>query len=583
MLLGGETTKRIRMKAMWRGVIVLAIGLLMLGENGQAALLPRELQRQEVIFLLDSSQSMLESDPLRLIPETALEMCAILPGRYSVGLYSYNDGAVQLQPLAGLSRLPVNPLQGIAYSGFTNTGAAMKQAADAFHTGEDTACSIVIVTDGEIMLPTNEETLISVKAFQEAMSVCREKGIKVYMLALGGKQATPQANIYASDITYAVAPDAASVPAMGAKLLGENWKIGRILRTADSSGKVDLSLPVPAAALRHLRIVLHKQPEDTADGGVLSGQDAGHEIYDGQALKIFDVKNPSANLSLSGLKSGKQAELFPQLTARLETEVSQNEESQKVILRITPYTVEGDRQSLVADDSFTGKDIPVWIDDDYYTGTVQDGSILVELPDNFQGASVILPAFSHWGWNVDCEPAAAEAYGAEKKQQVPAYGWVLAIGGGSILLLAGLFAALRMKTYKQQKRRNPIPQPRASWKERYVGELTIRDIRTRSGVDHRVRVLNLYRYVEHTAMPLRKIFRECELPDTLPELDGLGLHPGKKGIWLDNDSKATVLKDGELILKGNSCFMGFDEPVQLAFGDGQLSMTMVLKDLKPHS
>lgn len=583
MLLGGETTKRIRMKAMWRGVIALAIGLLMLGEDGQAASLPRELQRQEVIFLLDSSQSMLESDPLRLIPETALEMCAILPGRYSVGLYSYNDGVVQLQPLAGLSRLPVNPLQGIAYSGFTNTGAAMKQAADAFHTGDDTACSIVIVTDGEIMLPTNEETLISVKAFQEAMSVCREKGIKVYMLALGGKQATPQANIYASDITYAVAPDAASVPAMGAKLLGENWKIGRILRTADSSGKVDLSLPVPAAALRHLRIVLHKQLEDTADSGVLSGQDAGHEIYDGQALKIFDVKNPSANLSLSGLKSGKQAELFPQLTARLETEVSRNEESQKVILRITPYTVEGDRQSLVADDSFTGKDIPVWIDDDYYTGTVQDGSILVELPDNFQGASVILPAFSHWGWNVDCEPAAAEAYGAEKKQQVPAYGCVLAIGGGSILLLAGLFMALRMKTYKQQKRRKPIPQPRASWKERYVGELTIRDIRTRSGVDHRVRVLNLYRYVEHTAMPLRKIFRECELPDTLPELDGLGLHPGKKGIWLDNDSKATVLKDGELILKGTSCFMGFDEPVQLAFGDGQLSMTMVLKDLKPHS
>ena len=110
MLLGGETTKRIRMKAMWRGIIALAIGLLMLGEDGQAASLPKELQRQEVIFLLDSSQSMLESDPLRLIPETALEMCAILPGRYSVGLYSYNDGVVQLQPLAGLSRLPVNPL-----------------------------------------------------------------------------------------------------------------------------------------------------------------------------------------------------------------------------------------------------------------------------------------------------------------------------------------------------------------------------------------------------------------------------------------------------------------------------------------
>ena len=98
-----------------------------------------------------------------------------------------------------------------------------------------------------------------------------------------------------------------------------------------------------------------------------------------------------------------------------------------------------------------------------------------------------------------------------------------------------------------------------------------------------MRVLNLYRHLEHTALPLRRLFHECQLPDTLPGLDGLSVHPGKAGIWLDNDSQATLLKDGELILRGTSCFMGYDEPVQLSFGDEQLALTMVLKDLKPQT
>lgn len=203
--------------------------------KGDAAL-PRELQRQEIIFLVDSSQSMLDSDPLRLIPEAALEMCAVLPTNYLVGLYSYSDEVRQLQPLAGLSRLPASALQGMAYAGYTNTGAAMKNAAAALSADGDMARSIVIITDGEIMLPTSEKTLTSVKAFQEAMNVCREQGIKVYMLALGGKQTTPQANIYASDITYAAAAEAAAVPAVGAAMMEANWPVGRIKRTADTGG-----------------------------------------------------------------------------------------------------------------------------------------------------------------------------------------------------------------------------------------------------------------------------------------------------------------------------------------------------------
>ena len=63
-----------------QGIVLLVICIFMLGCRAEASL-PKDLQRQEVIFLIDSSQSMMESDPLRLIPETVLEMCAALfPG-----------------------------------------------------------------------------------------------------------------------------------------------------------------------------------------------------------------------------------------------------------------------------------------------------------------------------------------------------------------------------------------------------------------------------------------------------------------------------------------------------------------------
>ena len=561
--------------------MILVIGMLMLGCRSQASGLPSTLQRQEIIFLLDSSQSMQESDPLRLIPETVLQMCAIMPSRYAVGIYTYSDGVKLLQPLAGLSRLPVAPLQGINYAGYTNTGAAMEKAVETFSADGEVNRSIVIISDGEIMLPTSEQTLASVKSFQEGMADCRKAGIKVYMLALGGKQATPQANSYASDITYEIAPDVAAVPVLGEKMLMDNWPVGKILRRADASGKVDLSLPVPTAAIRHLRVVVRKTFGD-GTGGRLEGKDTGHEVCDGTSGRIFDIKNPSDNLTLRELKPGEQAELFPQLEAELTVETIHEEETNKVMVKIVPRTVDGEGQSLLVDDYWNGKEIPVWMDDDYYVGTVQGDGIWVEVPSDWQGSSVILPVFSEWGWNVDCKPVAIAGL-AQAEAQDSAYVVVLAVGGCGVLLLLGLFGALRLKTYHKEQQRKPIPQPRAKWQEHYVGELTIRDIRTRSGLDRRVRVINLYRHLERIALPMRQIFHECQLPDTLPGLDGLGLHPGKKGIWLDNDSQATILKEGELVLRGTSCFMGYDEPIKLSFGDAQLSMTLVLKDLKPQS
>lgn len=561
----------------------------MLGCRGQAAgqisAMPQELQRQEVVFLLDASQSMVEADPLRLMPETALEMSAILPANCSVGIFAYSDQVSLLQPLAGLSRLPAASLAGMAYGGYTNTGAAMQQAVAAFPQDGAATRSIVIVTDGEIMLPTSEQTVASVKAFQEAMAVCRERGIRVYVLALGGSQTTPQANIYASDITYATATDMAAVPAVGAALLEKEWAIGRSERVADASGKVNLSLPVPASALRHLRLLVRKA-EGAATAAKLTGQDSGHQVYDGPALKIWDIKNPAVGLSITGLAPGQRVEIYPQLTADLQAEVVTDEEKQAQ-LRLSLRTVDGDQQSLLTDESLAGKEIAVWLDNDYYPGFVRDGSIWVELPQGWQGAEIILPVFSDWGWNVDCTPAAVTVSAPARKneQAVLSLPLMLAGGGAGVLVLVGLFAAVRLKSRRQQRQKRPLPQPQENpaWPERYVGELNIRDIRTRSGRDHRVRVLNLYRHLEHTALPLRRLFHECQLPDTLPGLDGLSVHPGKGGIWLDNDSRATLLKDGELVLRGTSCFMGYDEPVQLSFGDEQLALTMVLKDLKPQT
>ena len=303
------------------------------------------------------------------------------------------------------ARLPVAPLQGINYAGYTNTGAAMKKAVETFSADGEVNRSIVIISDGEIMLPTSEQTLASVKSFQEGMADCRKAGIKVYMLALDSKQATPQANSYASDITYEIAPDVVAVPVLGEKMLMDNWPVGKILRRADASGKVDLSLPVPAAAIRHLRVVVRKTFGD-GTGGRLEGKDTGHEVCDGTSGRIFDIKNLGDNLTLRELKPGEQADLFPQLEAELTVETIHEEETNKVMVKIVPRTVDGEGQSLLADDYWNGKEIPVWMDDDYYVGTVQGDGILVEVPSDWQGSRVILPVFSEWGWNVDCKPVA---------------------------------------------------------------------------------------------------------------------------------------------------------------------------------
>ena len=137
---------------------------------------------REYIFLLDKSYSMNDSDPQKRAPLAIKAMLGFLKEDDKAAVYAFGTDIEELYPFSFVKNQP--NLAEINYEGYTNTGKAAKTAFNALKGESDPKKSVVIVTDGEIMMPTKEGTLISAQEFAAAMEGFSREKIPVYVFTL---------------------------------------------------------------------------------------------------------------------------------------------------------------------------------------------------------------------------------------------------------------------------------------------------------------------------------------------------------------------------------------------------------------
>ncbi len=139
----------------------------------------------EVVFLLDASNSMNAQDKNRLAMDAIRQMAYSLPSDYRTGLVAYNtEIQVKSDALGGKEDLE-NQMEEVAYTGYTNAGEGLAQAMELFSGGDGTSRNIVMISDGEITMKKKEDTEKSRIKFVEAAQLAKEKGVKVYIIAIG--------------------------------------------------------------------------------------------------------------------------------------------------------------------------------------------------------------------------------------------------------------------------------------------------------------------------------------------------------------------------------------------------------------
>lgn len=146
-----------------------------------------ESEKTSVVFLIDCSGSMVTNDPKREVLSSVSGMIEYFPSDYEVGFVGFSSDIVLEVPLMSFSHdiefdFLKKELQSIQYNGYTNAGLGLSTAVELLRDVEGEK-HIILVSDGEILLPSQNGTVESQVLFRD--TALESEDVSLHILALG--------------------------------------------------------------------------------------------------------------------------------------------------------------------------------------------------------------------------------------------------------------------------------------------------------------------------------------------------------------------------------------------------------------
>lgn len=161
--------------------------LLLISAQARIAVCAQEEQKQsrEVIVVMDCSKSMEDVDSQYLVYDFVRGLAASLPMNCEMGFVAYNNEVCAALRSEAATRRSIRRWTG------SSTGSMEMRARDSkrqWHcSGQSDRKSMILISDGEIMMDTDQGTEESASAFSQTVSAARNKGIEIDVLAIGEK------------------------------------------------------------------------------------------------------------------------------------------------------------------------------------------------------------------------------------------------------------------------------------------------------------------------------------------------------------------------------------------------------------
>lgn len=148
-----------------------------------------EQEPVSLVFLIDLSGSMNKNDQQREVLNSISLMIPLLPSHYQVGVIGYHSDIQIETPLLNASigeniEKLQQTLQSAQYTSYSNAGLGLTHSVDLLRefSGEK---HMIMVCDGEILLPSESATSTSEEQFQTAILEGNNADISLHVLALG--------------------------------------------------------------------------------------------------------------------------------------------------------------------------------------------------------------------------------------------------------------------------------------------------------------------------------------------------------------------------------------------------------------
>ncbi len=546
----------------------------------------------DVVVVLDCSKSMEDVDTGYAAFDFAQMLSAVLPRDYRVGVVAYRDEVCVSQPLGSSHAMIERALKETEYTSYGNAGAGMAAAVELFDDAAS-AKRIILVSDGEIMMKTEEETQESVDLFSQAVGDAGRDGIAVDVVALG-PQIEEGHTVYAAAGStggqlYELA-DGEELGDFAQELLFEQWqlKASHIGQINGLSG--ELSVKLPDCLMSKARIVLLGSQQN--ENMTLSCEADRINLSKGRNYTVIELLNPSADEVKIQMNADVPMDVSAYLTAEydfdLSADYSYTQETQTAELCLKVMNLNG--QDMLEGHLKDGG-VQMYLDGEQQTCRIVNDSLRVSKRYVNDATANLRIAFDglYGNYYGDAEET-VEITVPIVEEEPPGIDWFFwsVIGIFVLALLIIVYLAYRQRKRTAGNRKfieesRMLPRETLNRKNGFNGKLQIYVIRSKDEVDYPPESINLFARCNREILTLEWLLDTCNLPLNLRGAERIIIRPGDdRSLVIKNNSKASVLMGREFLMKGHAYHLYYGEKVTFIFDQEDTEIEVHYRDLKPN-
>ena len=565
--------------------------------------------QKAIVFAVDASNSMNGNDRNRFAIDSIAQLIYSLPSNYYVGVVAYNTDVIAAVGMSDSENRDsiMAAANFVRYIGYTNAGAGLTKAMELLNTIDAAEKTVVMLSDGEIIMQDDTATALSSSQFQAAVTQAKEKQVVIHVIGLGADMENKENTIFSASAETGGsnyhAPKAEDIQQAVDSILLDQLHIKKTTAAiVDADGGTEtLDINIPTSNATNARILfISDNPIENLNADFNAGN---VRQVSGAHYTLLELNHPSAekvHVSFQG-NAGSQVKvdviteyyltMIPQV---VYDDVAPNEEDathyeRTAQINVSFYDMENPERQVLTDSVFEGKSLSGTIDGQEWSGSLKSG--IVSLPPQSDIAenqtAEIVVAFDNLETNIIVQqPLTVSLDGAPELPVLPEppdYRPVIIGGIIGILLVALLLVYLIVGHKRRKPRTIPDPPPPEPSKYDYTGRLNIYITQTKSGRDIPPLTYNLFRIPGGKVLSLQEILDGCDVSEPMEGADRIYFKAGAgRCLVLSNDSDCTIMQNREILLKGRSYLIGLDSKVDITFEDEITEMALQYREVRPN-
>lgn len=548
----------------------------------------------EIIIVLDASQSMKKVDSSYAALDFIRGVIAVVPRNYEIGIVVYNN-EICLKLPAGSSYDEIQKeLENIEYRNYGDAGAGLSEAISLFEN-QQAEKRILMISDGEIMLKTEEETEKSVQAFAQAVEQAKKDGIPIDIVALGQRIEEGNTIYSAAESTsgslYEL-PESNEFSNLMEQYLFHDLKIKeRNIGTLNGTSG-ELSIMLPDRLMDKAKIILlGKQNNENL---TVNCKADNIQLFQGENYTVVEINKPESEEIRIQMTAENMMEIDAYLSAEYSFSLSAEHdyvpETETAEIWLSIMNPEGKN---LLEGHMNDSRLKLYLNGEERKYTVSDGKIYIE--ENITQDEVLdlkLKAdelYGNYYGNVQIRES-VEVPPPEPEKEVEWTDWLFwAVMFFFIAALLLLFFLSKRNKKKPSARQKIIDESRiysedtGTHRNDFFGKILVYVIYSKDDIDYPPESINLFARCSREMITLEWILDTCNLPLHLKGAEKIVIKPGDdRSLIIKNSGSAAAMKGRELLIKGRSYHMYYHEKVTFIFDQEDTEIEVHYKDLKPN-